>query len=133
MFCGVTISGFVLAPEYSPANTVVASVNTPPLANRGNEIVLICNEIGFSPIKEPTAFATLLIPDNNLLIPFIVPFTNPSMPPNIEFITLFMPDQIPFQIFFTTFPIVVQILFHTVLMLFKTVDILFLIFYDHIH
>ena len=99
IFCGVTISGLLLAPEYSPANTVVGCVNTPPFASLGNDIVLICKFIGFNPISEPTAFATLLIPLNNLFIPLIVPFTKLSIPPNIEFITFLIVPHIAFHTF----------------------------------
>ena len=99
MFCGVTISGLVLAPEYSPANTVVASVNTPPLASLGicGTLIVPIQLNGLNPII--SAFLmflnTVFKPVNGiritLLIPYIIAFT-------IDFNPLNIPSFIPSNI-----------------------------------
>lgn len=84
MFCGVTTSGFVLAPEYSPANTVVASVKTPPLASLG-----ICGTF-----IVPTQLKGLKPNISAFLISLKVLFN----PLNGILITLFIPPIIAFTI-----------------------------------
>ena len=99
IFCGVTISGFVLAPEYSPANTVVASVNTPPLANLGicGTCIVEIQLNGFTPnISEFFIFLNAEFnPLNGMLItlfiPLIIAFT-------IDFSPLNIPSFIPSNI-----------------------------------
>ena len=100
MFCGVTISGFVLAPEYSPASTVVASVNTPPLASRGicGTCIVEIQLNGFTPnISEFFIFLKAEFnPLNGILITLFIPLI---IALTVDFKPLNIPSFIPSNIF----------------------------------
>ena len=103
MFCGVTISGFVLAPGYSAISATVGTFNTAPLANRGS-----FNVANFPIFTPGIKFIKLIAPFIRPIALLIAPSINEITP----FIPLFTALDIAFPIFVPKLLNVFLILFH---------------------
>ena len=113
----MTISGFVLAPEYSPANTVVASVNTPPFAKRGKLNVFIVPTVtpGIKFISFIPPFINLIalfiVLSINDITPFIPVLTAPDIASPILVPKLEKVFFIPFHMLLKKLPILLNTFF----------------------